>query len=96
MNPEDLTADPVVGPPIHIDVEMVVEAITKMKTGKAAGPSGIVAEMLKASGDTGARLVADLANDMVIPSDWEDSFIINIYKGKGDALKRGNYRSQTP
>ena len=67
-----------------------------MKTGKAAGPSGIVAEMLKASGDTGARLVADLANDMVrngvIPSDWEDSFIINIYKGKGDALERGNYR----
>ena len=38
--------------------------------------------MLKASGDTGARLVADLANDMVrngvIPSEWEDSFIINI------------------
>ena len=95
-NPEDLTADPVVVPPIHIDVEMVVEAITKMKTGKAAGPLGIVAEMLKASGDTGARLVADLANDMVrngvIPSDWEDSFIINIYKGKGDALERGNYR----
>ena len=80
-NPEDLTADPVVRPPIHIDVEMV-KAITKMKTGKAAGPSGIVAEMLKASGDTGARLVADLANDMVrngvIPSDWEDSFTINI------------------
>ena len=90
------TADPVVGPPIHIDVEMVVKAITKMKTGKAAGPSGIVAEMLKVSGDTGARLVADLANDMVrngaIPSDWEDSFITNIYKGKGDALERGNYR----
>ena len=95
-NPEDLTADPVVGPPIHIDVEMVVKAITKMKTGKSVGPSGIVAEMLKASGDTGARLVADLANDMVrngvIPSDWEDSFIINIYKGKGDALERDNYR----
>ena len=46
-NPEDLTADPVVGPPIHIDVEMVVKAITKMKTGEAAGPSGIVAEMLR-------------------------------------------------
>ena len=95
-DPEDLTADPVVGPSIHIDVEMVVKAIAKMKTGKAAGPSGIVAEMLKASVDTGARLVADLANDMVrngvIPSDWEDSFIINIYKGKGDALERGNYR----
>ena len=73
-----------------------MKAITKMKTGKAAGPSGIVAEMLKASGDTGARLVTDFANDMVrngvIPSDWEDSFIINIYKGKGDALERSNYR----
>ena len=81
---------------LPLDVEMVVKAITKMKTGKAAGPSGIIAEMLKASGDTGARLVVDLANDMVrngvIPSDWEDSFIINIYKGKGDALERGNYR----
>ena len=38
-NPEDLTADPVVGNPIHVDVEMVVKAVTKMKTGKSAGPS---------------------------------------------------------
>ena len=52
--------------------------------------------MLKVSGNTGARLVANLTNDMVrngvIPPDWEDSFIINIYKGKGDALERANYR----
>ena len=39
-NPEDLTADPVVGPPIHIDVEMVVKAITKMKTGKSCWSLG--------------------------------------------------------
>ena len=75
---------------------MVAKAIMKMKNGKAAGPSGIVAEMLKASGDTGVRLVADLANDMIrngtIPSDWENNYIINIYKGKGDALIRDNYR----
>ena len=75
---------------------MVLEAIAKMKNGKAAGPSGIVAEMLKATGATGAALLAQLANalicDNAIPSDWEDSFIINLYKGKGDALERGNYR----
>ena len=75
---------------------MVAKAIIKMKNGKAAGPSGIVAEMLKASGDTGVQLVADLPNDMIrndtIPSDWENSFIIYIYKGRGDALIRGNYR----
>lgn len=28
----------------------------------------------------------------VIPSDWEESFIINLFKKKGDALDRGNYR----
>ena len=28
----------------------------------------------------------------MIPSDWEDSFIRNIYKGKGEALDCGNYR----
>ena len=39
-NPEDLTADPVVGPPIHIDVEMVVKAIAKMKTGKSCWSLG--------------------------------------------------------
>ena len=95
-NSEDLTTDPAFGLPIRITIEMVAKAIMKMKNGKAAGPSGIVTEMLKASGDTGVRLVADLANDMIrngtIPSDWENNYIINIYKGKGDALIRDNYR----
>ena len=73
----------------------MLEAIIKTKNGKAVGPSGIDIEMLNPSGDTGVRLVADLANDMTrngtIPSDWENIFIINIYKGKGDALIRGYY-----
>ena len=68
-----MTADTVVGPPILITIEMVAKAIIKMKNGKAAGPLGRVAEMLKVFGDTGVRLVADLANDMIrngaIPSD---------------------------
>ena len=28
----------------------------------------------------------------VIPSDWEESFILNLDKGKGEALDHGNYR----
>ena len=64
-NSEDLTANPVVGPPILITIEMVAKAIIKMKNGKAAGPLGTVVEMLKASGDNGVRLVADLVNDMI-------------------------------
>ena len=74
-NSEDLTADSVVavGPPILVTIEMVEKTTMKMKNGKAADTSGIVAEMLKASGNTGVRLVADLANNMIkngtIPSD---------------------------
>ena len=26
------------------------------------------------------------------PKDWEESFVLNLYKGKGDALDRGSYR----
>ena len=32
-------------------------------------------------------------HDGKVPSDWEQSFIVCLYKGKGDALERGNYRS---
>ena len=28
----------------------------------------------------------------MIPKDWGESYILNIYKGKSDALDRGNYR----
>ena len=67
-----------------------------MKSGKAAGPSGIVVEMIKAAGDTGAIMICDLATAIIrdgkVPTDWEQSFIVCLYKGKGDALDRGNYR----
>ena len=87
---------PVSGPPVLITADMVSEAIKKMKSGKAAGPSGIVAEMLKASGDKGITIITCLANaivrENVIPKDWEESYILNLFKSKGDALVRGNYR----
>ena len=43
----------------------------------------------------GAPMIRDLAvaiiRDGKVPSDWEQSFIVGLYKGKGDALDRGNY-----
>ena len=87
---------PLEGPPIPIIIDMVKKAISKMKSGKAAGPSGIVVEMIKAAGDTGATMIRDLATAIIcdgkVPTDWEESFIVCLYKGKGDALDRGNYR----
>ena len=75
---------------------MVKKAISKLKSGKAAGPSGIVEEMIKAAGDTGATMIRDLVTAIIrdgkVPTDWEESFIVCPYKGKGDASDRGNYR----
>ncbi|XP_048585335.1 uncharacterized protein LOC125568053 [Nematostella vectensis] len=77
---EDLPpAYQVEGPPILVTSEMVARAVCKMKQGKAAGPCGVVAEM---------PLIAEKR----IPVDWDLSHILNFYKGKGDALERGNYR----
>ena len=36
-------------------------------------------------------LAAAIISDGKVPSDWEQSFIVCLYKGKGDALERGNY-----
>ena len=67
-----------------------------MKDGKAAGVSGIVAEMLKAFGEAGLELFIKLIDHIVkeetVPSDWEMSVIINCFKGKGDAVERRNFR----
>ena len=66
-----------------------------MKAGKALGPSGIVVEMIWAAGDMDASMIHDLAAAIIrngkVPSDWEQSFIVCLYKGKRDALERGNY-----
>ena len=41
-------------------------------------------------------MICDLAAAIIrhgkVPSDWEQSFIVFLYKGKGDALERGKYR----
>ena len=43
----------------------------------------------------GTSMICDLAaaiiRDGKVPSDWEQIFIVCLYKGKGDALERGNY-----
>ena len=92
-NPEDLSEEsPVEGPSEPITLEMITKAISKMAYGKAAGASGIVAEV----GEAGAEEVRDLVENIIsegcIPTDWQESFIVNLFKGKGDALNRGNYR----
>ena len=83
------------GPPPPATKDLIRKALRKMKCGKAAGPSGIIAEMLKATGEVGIELLTELTEVVfcngVIPTDWQESFILNLYKGKGDALEQGNF-----
>ena len=71
---------------------LVRKALIKMKCGKDVGRSGIVAEMLKAAGEEGVELLRLLAETVFsstdIPKDWEESFILNLYKGKGGSWPR--------
>ena len=52
--------------------------------------------MLKPVGESGAievrHLIEDIISEGRIPADWQESYIVNLYKGKGDTLNRGNYR----
>ena len=69
---------------------MVKKVISKMKFNKAAGPSGIVVEMTRAAVDTSVTMIRGLAiaiiRDWKVPADWEQGFIVCLYKGKGDML----------
>ena len=68
----------------------------RMKNNKAAGPTGVVAHLLKAAGDAGSIWATDVCNTVVkegkITQDWCKSWMANICKGKGDALEWGSYR----
>ena len=68
-----------------------------MKSCKAPGPSGVISDRLKAAGDASSKWVADVCNAVVkelkIPKDWRNIWMVNVFKGKGDGLKCGSYRS---
>ena len=69
------------GPAEIITHSKVKSAITRAKSCKAAGPSGVVAEMLVVSGDVGVYLATNLCNLIVqegkIPNDWMASWMVN-------------------
>ena len=52
---------PTAGPRTKVSASLISKALGKMKCGKSAGPSGVVAEMLKAAGDDGVELIRQLA-----------------------------------
>ena len=61
---------------------------------KAAGPSGVTGEMIKAAGEQAVDWLTSICNRIVkeeaIPESWQMSELVPIYKGKGDVLECGS------
>ena len=87
----------VMGPRCLILEEEVAADIKGLKMGKAAGPTGVVSEMIREAGGFGSRWMTDLINNIVkegcIPDDWRKRILVSVYKGKGDPLVCGSYRA---
>ena len=85
------------GPNCLISEEEIAADIKELNIGEAAGPTGVVSEMMKAAGGIGSRWMTDLINNIVkeccIPDDWRKSILVPVYKGKGDPLVCGSYRA---
>ena len=58
---------------------MVFKAVSRMESGKATGPSGIIVEMIKAAGDEFIDCLTSLFNQIIydagVPSEWHLSYI---------------------
>ena len=72
----------VMGPHCLISEEEVAAAIKGLKIGKAAGPTGVVSEMMKEAGGVGSRWMTDLINNIVkescIPDNWRKSILVPV------------------
>jgi hypothetical protein len=103
LNPDHNTIPPkidesraVEGPETEITQTEVRLALRNMKTGKAAGQSGLQTEMIRALGHNGLSWITDIFNRVwregQMPKDWQVGIIVPVYKGKGDPMECNSYR----
>ena len=74
----------------------IVEAIQRMKSGKATAPSEVNVEMTVASGKIGVKVMMDLCQRVLdgggMPDEWKASVIVSIFEEMGDVMSCGSYR----
>ena len=84
------------GPAEKVARNEIVEAIQRMKSGKATGPSEVSMEMIVESGEIGVKVMIELCQRVLdgrgMPDEWKTSAIGPIFKGKGDVMSCGSYR----
>ena len=74
------------GPVEEFSEEEVKKAVKEMKTGKASGPSGILADYFKYLDSDGLKWRTELLNKIFeaerIPKGWKRSYLVTIYTDK--------------
>ena len=75
--------------------ERSAEALKRMKKDKSSSPSEVTCEMFL--NDVCVRELCGVANGLLMgestPESWKRSTIVLLYKGKGNVLECGNYRT---
>ena len=79
-----------------ITISEVEAAMKKMRNGKAVGPDCIPVEIWKMMGRPACEWLQCLFNRMLhgekMPVEWRLSWLVPVYKGKGDVQECKNYR----
>ena len=79
---------PFQGPPIRITTKMVSNALTKMKKGKAVGPSDLNIEMILAGGTDITLAITHLVNYFYLSSSWKHYHAISRLVVLGNCFMR--------
>lgn len=74
------------------------EALKRLKNGKAPGPNGIRAELLKCGNESFEQSLLKVLNqywmgELAVPREWRDAEVVSLYKMKGSRMDPNNYRS---
>jgi len=74
----------------------VDRALKKMKSGKAVGPDGIPVEIWKIAGKRACEWLKSVFDKLLhgerMPEEWRQSWLVPVYKGKGNIQECTNYR----
>ena len=91
-----METDVVEGPLGKVARNEIVEAMQKMKSGKATGPFEVSVEVIVASGEIGVKVIMKLCQRVLdgrgMLGKWKTSVIVPIFKGRGNVMSCGSYR----
>jgi hypothetical protein len=80
---------------IEIDNNTAMQAIMRIKNGRAAGPGVIPIELIRSGGQKLLEMITILVNKIIngqkVPEEWKVVIITSTHKG-GDKRKSDNYR----